>query len=109
MNRLSSADPGLRQRFTALVQIAKLLSPNAYVSSVKRSSQEQKKLYADWVAGRSKYPAAAPGTSKHERGRALDIGGMSPAQLAYLGRVWRSWGGRWGGNFTPKDVIHFEA
>jgi peptidoglycan LD-endopeptidase CwlK len=107
MNKLASSNPQLRPYFTALFQIATKMNPNAYVSSVKRGSAKQRELYRNYVAGRSRYPAAPPGTSKHELGRALDIGGMTPAQLSYLGAVWRSWGGTWGGDF--RDPIHFQV
>lgn len=109
MTGLSQADPRVRKHFTAIFQLAQLINPRAYVSSVKRDSKTQAGLYEKWIAGHAKYPAAAPGTSKHELGLALDIGGMHDAELAYLGRVWSSWGGRWGGTFRNRDPIHFEA
>lgn len=109
MTGLSQADPRVRKHFTAIFQLAQLINPRAYVSSVKRDSKKQSDLYDAWLAGRSKYPAAPPGTSKHELGLAVDIGGMTDSQLAYLGQVWRSWGGRWGGTFRNRDPIHFEA
>jgi len=42
----------------------------------------------------------------HELGRAFDLGGLDSSELAALGAVWESWGGRWGGRFG--DPIHFE-
>jgi hypothetical protein len=42
----------------------------------------------------------------HELGRAVDLGGLSNQELAELGGIWESWGGRWGGRFG--DPIHFE-
>jgi LAS superfamily LD-carboxypeptidase LdcB len=64
-------------------------------------------LYRRYVAGQSKYPAAPPGRSYHNYGRAFDVDDASPAQLAAMGQLWESWGGRWGGRFG--DPIHFEA
>ena len=107
MNKLQSSDDRIRKYFTALFQIAQKLNPRAYVSSVTRSRSDQAELYKAYVSGRSRFPAAAPGTSKHERGLAMDIGGLQPAELRYLGAVWKRWGGRWGGSF--KDPIHFES
>jgi len=107
VNGLSSADPRIGKYFTALFQVAQKLNPRAYVSSVTRSRSDQQRLYLDYVSGRSRFPAAAPGTSKHERGLAMDIGGLQPAELRYLGAVWKRWGGRWGGAFN--DPIHFES
>lgn len=107
MNGIQSADPRIARYFAAIFQLASRINPRAYVSSVKRGEKTQRELYQAYVSGRSKYPAAPPGTSKHERGLALDIGGLQPAELRYLGRVWKSWGGRWGGDF--RDPIHFES
>jgi len=92
-----------------LFAYAQDLSSSAVVTSVRRDSTKQAQLYAAYVAGRSRYPAAAPGTSKHERGLAFDLGGLSSSQLATLGAIWESWGGRWGGRFSKRDPIHFEA
>lgn len=76
------------------------------ITSVRRSYSEQRRLYADYLAGRSKYPAAPPGRSMHEAGRAWDMVGR-PEILAWLGAGWESVGGTWGGRFG--DQIHFEA
>jgi len=81
----------------------------ARVTSTRRSVAKQAYLYQEWIAGRSPYPAARPGTSKHERGLAFYIVTSSPADLAVLGRVWESFGGRWGGRFRDRDPVHFEA
>lgn len=109
MNPLQSVDKRVLPYATALLQAAFQLSSGVHVTSAKRSIADQRRLYAAYVAGRSKYPAAAPGSSKHETGRAFDIGGLSSSQLAQLGALWESWGGRWGGNFRAKDEIHFEV
>jgi len=76
------------------------------ITSVRRSRRSQVRLYRDYRKGRSKYPAAPPGHSMHERGRAFDID-ASPNDLATLGAIWESWGGTWGKKFN--DPIHFEA
>jgi peptidoglycan L-alanyl-D-glutamate endopeptidase CwlK len=106
---LSSLNRAFRPYAAALFEVAASNFPSARITSTKRGAREQRALYAAWVAGRSRYPAAAPGTSKHERGLAFDIGGLSPRQLAQLGALWESWGGRWGGRFSHSDPIHFEA
>lgn len=74
---------------------------------MKRSSSEQLELYERSLLGGSPYPAAPPGRSLHEQGRAFDMVGP-PQLLAAFGRVWESWGGRWGGR-DGSDPIHFEA
>lgn len=80
--------------------------PSAQITSVRRSRTEQARLYRRFLAGLSKFPAAPPGKSKHEQGRAFDILARKDV-LAQAGRIWESWGGRWGGRFH--DEIHFEA
>jgi peptidoglycan L-alanyl-D-glutamate endopeptidase CwlK len=109
VNGLGSLNYELQPYATGMLQIAMQLSRRAYLASAKRSRSSQAQLYRNYRAGRSRFPAAAPGTSKHERGLAFDLGGLSARQLAHLGRVWRSWGGRWGGSFRRRDPIHFEV
>lgn len=82
------------------------MDPSARVSSVRRSSTEQARLYRRFQAGLSRYPAAPPGRSSHELGLAFDIVAR-PEVLAAAGQVWESWGGRWGGRF--QDPIHFDV
>ena len=89
-----------------LLKLAQSRGTPVSVTSVRRTRGLQRRLYQDFLQGRSRYPAAPPGRSKHELGLAFDIVG-SPEVLAYLGKVWESWGGTWGGRFH--DPIHFEA
>jgi hypothetical protein len=80
--------------------------PYGYLTSTRRSHTEQAQLYAAYLRGEARYPAAPPGSSYHEAGRAFDY--VAPtAILAQLGALWESVGGRWGG--CCKDAIHFEA
>lgn len=76
------------------------------VSSVRRSRAEQGRLYRRYLAGKSRFPAAPPGRSKHELGLAFDVVAR-PEVLKAAGKIWESWGGRWGGRFN--DPIHFEG
>lgn len=94
----SGLRPWLRPYAEALVS----LFPGLTVTSVYRSRTKQIKLWRN--RARNRYPVAPPGSSMHERGRAWDMVGPSD-QLRAAGRVWRSWGGRW----SPRDEIHFEA
>lgn len=55
------------------------------VTSGVRSVEQQQKLYDDYVSGRSKYPAARPGHSKHDRGEAVDIDSSAANQLDSMG------------------------
>jgi hypothetical protein len=74
------------------------------VTSVRRSYSEQWRLYVAYLRGESRYPAAPPGHSMHERGRAWDMVGPREV-LAWAGDIWQSWGGTW----HLEDDIHFEA
>lgn len=87
-----------------LHQVAAEYGLNPRVTSLYRSPADQARLYRAFLEGRSPYPAAPPGRSTHERGRAMD---MVADHLEWLGAVWEAAGGRWGGRF--KDPIHFEV
>lgn len=100
--------PELRPWFSFLLMAAQYFDPTATLTSACRSYEKQAQLYADSLAGRSPYPAARPGSSMHERGRAIDIA-ATPEVLAALGHWWESVGGRWGGRFSQPDPVHFEA
>jgi D-alanyl-D-alanine carboxypeptidase-like protein len=82
------------------------LYPYAQITSTRRSYQEQSALYDAYVRGASRYPAAPPGRSMHEYGRAWDMEAPEWA-LVQLGQIWERVGGRWGGRLG--DPIHFEA
>lgn len=96
-----------------LLLLIRQRDPGARVTSVRRSTSEQGRLWRRWLSGVARYPAAPPGKSKHE-GRA-QTGGYSIAfdisarkdALEWAGQVWEGWGGRWGGRFN--DPIHFEV
>lgn len=101
-SRISDLQPWLQPWARWLLS----LWPNAQVTSTLRSSSEQSQLYQAYLHGASKYPAAPPGQSYHEYGRAFDVY-AEPYILEQLGRVWEQVGGTWGGRFG--DNIHFEA
>lgn len=91
--------------FRALVRLAQAMDRNARVSSGRRSRAEQARLYRRYLAGQSRFPAAPPGRSKHELGRAIDIVAR-PDVLRRLGAIWQRTGFTWGGS---RDPIHFEG
>ena len=97
-------EPAVRQLFSALHTVAMQYGLKPRITSTYRSPADQARLYRAYLEGRSVYPAAAPGRSTHERGRAMD---MVAEDLGWLGEVWEHWGGRWGGRF--RDPIHFEV
>jgi len=106
--QLDALDPRVRPWAEYLVQIGQQYDPALTITSVRRSSSEQARLYRRFLAGQSLYPAAPPGQSKHEFGLAWDMVGNKDV-IAWLGGVWESWGGTWGGRFGAADPIHFEV
>lgn len=57
-------------------------NPGTAMSSGVRSTADQQRLYDN--RANNPNPVARPGTSNHERGLAIDIGGMTPDQRAML-------------------------
>lgn len=110
MADLATLDPRLTPWAKYLYQIGKYYDPLLVVTSARRSLAKQERLYNDWIRGVSKIPAAPPGRSLHGYGLAFDLAriGKDPIGdplLAYLGAVWTSWGGKWGGE---RDPVHFQ-
>lgn len=102
---LEGLEPALRPWAEYLVQLGQQHDPSLTITSVRRSSAEQARLYRRYLAGQSQFPAAPPGRSFHEYGRAWDMVGR-PEVLRWLGAIWQSWGGTYGGEVDP---IHFQA
>lgn len=53
--------------------------------------------------------------SRHTEGRAFDLGisgyqwhQVPPEYFRWLGSIWKALGGRWGGDFSRPDPIHFD-
>lgn len=74
------------------------------VTSTYRSKQEQLKLYRDWLAGKSPWPANPPGQSGHQYGMAWD----SWVPDAYM-PAWTTIREQAGWRVPPNDVIHAEV
>jgi len=94
-----------------LYKIGKYYDPLLVVTSSFRSPSKQARLYQAWLSGKSKIPAAPPGRSLHGYGLAFDLArvGKDPFSdplLNWLGAVWTSWGGQYGG---PGDPVHFQV
>jgi LAS superfamily LD-carboxypeptidase LdcB len=103
---MSSLHPELARGLAFLQAVARHNGHGLVVTSMRRSRATQRRLYDDFLAGRSKYPAAPPGLSSHERGLAFDAVIQPEALQAAYGRLWESIGGTWGASFN--DPIHFE-
>lgn len=97
--------PELQPWAQLLFDVCQQAGASPTITSTLRSPTEQRKLYDDYVAGRSKYPAAKPGTSAHEFGWAFDLSMPLIGDEEQAGALWRGWGGKWGGE---EDRIHYE-
>src|SRR5713226_687950 len=75
------------------------------VTSTRRSTAEQTRLWKRFVSGQSILPAAPPGSSLHELGLAIDIVFPTDEALATAVDVGEDFGLRWAG---PVDPVHFE-
>lgn len=110
MADLGTLDPRLVPYAKYLYQVGKQYDGRLVVTSARRSMAKQQRLYNDYLRGISKIPAAPPGKSLHQLGLAFDLAriGKDPLNdplLNWLGAVWTSWGGRWGGQ---RDPVHFQ-
>jgi len=97
--------PELRPWAQRLFDVCDQAGASPTITSTIRSPAQQAQLYNDYIAGRSKYPAAKPGTSAHEFGWAFDLSMPLRGDEEQAGQVWRGWGGKWGGE---EDLIHYE-
>lgn len=75
------------------------------VTSTKRSRAEQQKLFDRFQRGESDLPAAPPGTSKHELGRAIDVVFETEDDLADAVELAADQDLDW---FGMDDPVHFE-
>lgn len=114
MPSLSSLESWLRRPAEWLFELGRSVDPSLRVTSARRSYQEQARLFDDYIVklrrGLPTLPAAPPGRSMHQYGRAFDLARPSvPAYqdqlLAELGAVWNEIGGTW----SETDPVHFEA
>jgi hypothetical protein len=97
--------PELRDPANELVLAAGRAGLAPRVTSTRRSSTQQARLFRRWQQGLSPLPAAPPGTSAHEFGFAFDMVVTPWEALADVGSTWELWGGIWGGNTDP---VHFQ-
>ena len=99
---LTKLHPKLKTISRNLFRVAKALGFQVRITSGYRSYAQQNYLYRQYQAGLSNYPVNPPGTSKHEKGMALDIlSTNTEALVSLLTSVGLAWGG-------PSDAIHFE-
>ncbi len=95
---------GLDPRFFAKLQAIQSLSGvHLDVTSGFRSIQEQTTLYDEMKSGQKSGPVAAPGSSMHNYGLAVDV---SPASAAVLNQYGQQFGLTLGSSFS--DPLHFD-
>ncbi len=99
-------DPALQRGLDYMKQVARQYGVGFTVTSTRRSVTDQRRLYRAYVSGRSKYPAAPPGTSAHELGLAFDAVVQPERYQSWFGALWERLGGEWGGRYN--DEVHFQ-
>ena len=109
MADLRTLQPWLQPWARWIFDYGKSIDARLTVTSARRSSWDQQRLFNRWISGQSTIPAATPGTSKHELGEAFDMAsiGVNPFEdpyLPWLGRWWAYYGGLYGGT---RDPVHF--
>lgn len=107
MGLFNGLRPELRAAAKWLFDYAHARGWNPRVTSVYRSTATQARLYRRYLAGLSPWPAAPPGTSRHEFGLAFDMVVEPLEKSRELGGLWERMGGYWGGRFN--DEIHYEV
>lgn len=103
--KLAEVNPALAQLVRQMSADVASRGGSLRVVSGFRSYQQQAALYAN--RGSNPNPVAAPGTSLHEQGLAVDLS-WSGVSESYVGQLGESLGLRWGGRFTQRDPGHFE-
>ena len=114
--RLKSLDNDTRVRFSAAMKDMRKRGIKPRVNSTFRSEAEQRDLYRCSHSRRCKnrrgiYSANPPGTSMHEAGLAVDLGGVAKGRrITNKGqktvRIMRNHGFKW--RYGMKDPAHFE-
>ena len=103
---LSGVDQRLVGALTAAADEYKSLTGKAVtVTSGLRDSAKQQQLYDAYKSGRSKFPAAKPGTSKHEQGLAVDINQSDADAMDSMGLLRKHGLAR----PVPKDPVHIQG
>lgn len=105
MNSTSGLQPWLKGPIEWLVYVAAHNGLQPQISSTYRSESEQRRLYEAYLRGSARFPAAPPGRSYHQFGRAADIILNQDWGYPALGALWIQMGGNW----WAADRIHFQA
>jgi peptidoglycan L-alanyl-D-glutamate endopeptidase CwlK len=101
---LAGLHPVVRARAQLALDFARQQGVTVEVTSARRSISQQAKLYAEYKAGRSQFPANPPGLSGHNYGLAWD----SVVDEPYRG-WWTQVRQYFGFRVPPNDWIHAEV
>ncbi len=102
MANIQGLQPGAREGLLAALEELKKQGIPHTLNSAYRSHQEQVNLWND--RKNNKYPVARPGTSRHEKGRAADLG-IPPEYRDQANQVLSAHGWEWHG---PSDEVHYD-
>lgn len=105
MNSTRGLEPWMKGPVEYLILVAAHNGLAPRLTSTYRSAAQQARLYAAYRSGRAQFPAAPPGQSYHEYGRAVDIVVNQSWGYRALGELWKRMGGGW----WASDRIHFQA
>jgi hypothetical protein len=119
--RLEALDPHARVRLNAAMREMRRRGIRPRVNSAFRSRAEQRSIYRcarnrRCRARRGIYGARQPGTSLHEAGLAVDLGGVATGRRRHrrltpkgrqMVRIMRKHGFAW--RYGLKDPVHFEV
>jgi len=101
---LRGLDPRVRERAELALAWAHRYGLTVTVTSGYRSWAEQEKLYREFVAGRSQFPANRPGDSAHNFGFAWDS--VVPANQQWSWNYLRRYAGF---EVLEHDIIHAQV
>lgn len=102
LSKITQLQPGVALRVAVAMLVGDHLGVTWTITSGFRTYAQQEALYRAWLEGRNPYPANRPGTSKHEKGEAVDI---TPAGDPLIVETMRLLGLKWKGT---RDPVHFE-
>ncbi|WP_061216097.1 M15 family metallopeptidase [Leptospira santarosai] len=107
---VSSSLDNVDSRLVSFFQDLKRTLPNVYIFESRRSWARQAELYAACKAGTGSCPAAAPGSSAHQFGKALDINGFSAVEnrKSIESVLVRHPDIEWGVDWKQSDPPHFQ-
>jgi len=107
MAMLPGLHPFVRERVEAALAGARARGINVRITSLLRSTANQRRLYNAWIArGRTGLPAAPPGTSTHEFGYAIDLVVTPSSRLREFSCLMEAAGMKWAG---ARDPVHFDV